>query len=58
MSRYIAEKGNRYLIRGPYTATELRKLYQSFLAKYPGTQTTFLEWLNRGKVYLRVTPKE
>lgn len=49
--RYIQVDGKRYLIRGPWTAKDLRRLYQSFSAKYPNTP--FKEWLNRGFVYYR-----
>ena len=52
---YITERGKRYLIRGPYKAPDLRKLYQSFVRKY-GYTLTLAQWLvQRGKVYSHVT---
>lgn len=53
MNNYITDRGMKYLIRGPYTAAQIRTLYAAFVAKYPTTKTTFREWLNRGKVYNR-----
>lgn len=53
-NRYITHNGRKYLIRGPYTATELRELYKSVIKKYP---MTFMDFLNRGKVHFEVKNK-
>jgi hypothetical protein len=47
----VTEKGQTYRIRGPYTAQDLRRLFESFQKKY-GSTMTFAQWLvQRGKVY-------
>ena len=49
--------GRRYTMRGTQPPTaELRKMYAAFVAKYPGTKTTFRDWLNRGRIYLDLGP--
>jgi hypothetical protein len=53
--RYITEHGVKYRIRGPYTASDLRRLFPKVIAAYPGTKLTFKDWLVRyGKVYNKV----
>lgn len=52
--RYIQEGGVKYRIRGPYSASDLRKLFDGFVEKFSGTKITFAAWLVRyGKVYNR-----
>lgn len=56
---YITVDGNKYLIRGPYKAKDLRNLFDSFKKKYPDVKTTFSRWLvANGKVYVRVKKNE
>lgn len=53
--RYVTEQGVKYRIRGTYTATQLRSLYEKLREQYPNTKLTFASWLVRhGKVYNRV----
>lgn len=54
MKRYIKTAKGKYLIRGPWTARELKAQYKALLEKYPNTKLTFDEWLNYGKVYFKV----
>ena len=50
--------GIRYLMRDTSRSVkELREAYRQFCLKY-GNTTSFHEWLNRGKIYLRLPPKE
>lgn len=54
MARTITTEGVTYKIRGPYTATELRQLYEGFCAKYHST-ITLQHWLvERGRVHFRI----
>lgn len=49
----IRKFGNhRYLMRDQRPKAELLKMWEQFHVKYP--KTTFEEWLNRGRIYLRV----
>lgn len=53
--RYITHEGVKYRIRGPHTATDLRRFYQGMLDKHPGTKLTFRGFIvGYGKVYNRV----
>lgn len=57
MKRYITHEGVRYLIRGNYTAKELKALYLKFKEKYPTSKMSFKHWLNQGHIYLRIEKK-
>ena len=53
MKRYIVANGKRYLIRGPYTATQLKQIYKNYCEKYGNTELS--HWLvTRGKVYKEI----
>ena len=55
MKRWITINGTRYLIRGPYTAKEVRARYKGFLAKYPDCNLTLTQWAGQyGAVYFGV----
>ena len=54
----ITVNGIKYLIRGNWTVEQLESMYDSFLIKYPGTKTTYLEWLNRGHIYCKVRDRK
>jgi hypothetical protein len=52
MNRYITITGVKYLIRGPYTAREVRQRYTAFMQKYPDSKLTLAQWAaQRGAVY-------
>jgi hypothetical protein len=54
MKRTITIEGRRYLIRGPYGARDLRRLYSAFVNKF-GPVMTFKQWaIDRGKVYFAI----
>ena len=57
MAKYITINKAKYLIRGPWTATDLHRLYAAFCVKYPDTKLSFAEWANRGHIYLKVSRK-
>jgi hypothetical protein len=54
MKGRIVIEGRRYLIRGPYSAGDLRVLYAGFVAKF-GSKLSFKQWaIERGKVYFAI----
>ena len=54
MKRWMQIEGVRYLIRGPWTATEVRARYKEFRAKYPNCELTLAQWAGeRGFVFFK-----
>jgi len=57
-ARILTFNGKRYLMRDQRSKAEILRQWQAFQAKYGGkTALTFDEWLNRGRVYLRLPSK-
>jgi hypothetical protein len=55
MKRYLTINGDRYLIRGPFTAPQVRQRHADFLRKYPDSTLPLDRWaVERGAVYFRV----
>ena len=55
MNRYITINKATYLIRGPYTATQVRAFYKAFKTKHPTYLGSLSQWaVYYGKVYMRV----
>jgi hypothetical protein len=54
MARTLTFDGSRYLMRDQRPKAQILQQWAAFRAKYPNTKTTFDEWLNRGRVYLRL----
>ena len=42
------------MMRDQSSKAEIVKMWESFRSKYPHTKTTFVEWLNRGRVYIEI----
>ncbi len=58
MAKTLTFNGVRYLMRDQRPRAEILHQWQAFQAKYGGrTAVTFDEWLNRGRVYLRLPAK-
>lgn len=54
MSGTLTFDGVRYLMRDRRPKAHILSQWAAFQAKYPNTKTTLSEWLNRGRVYLRL----
>jgi len=58
MAKYLTIDGTKYLIRGPYSATQVYQRYAAFCAKYPDTKLSLVQWATeRGAIYLAVKSK-
>jgi hypothetical protein len=56
--RILTFHGQRYLMRDQRPKADILRQWQAFQDKYGGkTAITFDEWLNRGRVYLRLPTK-
>jgi hypothetical protein len=54
MGRVLTFDGVRYLMRDQRPQAEILRMWAAFQGKYPGTAMTFEQWLNRGRVYVRL----
>ena len=52
MAKYMTFDGKRYLMRDQRSKKEILQMWKTFHKKYP--MTTFEEWLNRGRIYMRL----
>ena len=58
-ARILTFCGQRYLMRDPRPKAAILQQWESFQAKYGGkTAITFDQWLNRGRVYLRLPAED
>ncbi len=59
MKRYITIDGAKYLIRGNFTATQVRERFATFQKKYTDSTLTLSQWaVQRGAVYLKVSERK